>query len=224
MPKTLTIFYATPVIIGLISSLAKEILPEGTVVRNVLDDSILADTKKHGHLTKDITRRLVGYVQHAEAYGSDCLLLTCSSESAALDVARTVVNIPTIKINEPMAEEAVKRGDRVAVLSTVQAALAPTEDLLKQAKASVSVDKVWCEGAAGALGKGDVELSNRLLAEQIERAAATHDVVVLAQASMAIVLPVLSDALKQKVLTSPRLGLERTAQVLRGLEADSRKS
>ena len=217
MVKTLTILHTTPVIVNLISSIAKEVLPPDVVVRNLVDDSLLNDTRKAGRLTKDVTRRLVAYVQHAETYGSDCVLLSCSSVSPAVDVARQVVDIPVLKIDEPMAEEAVRRGSRIAVIATIPTTLGPTEGLIKKARPDVTVDTMLCSDAFEALAKGDAALHNQLLMRHIDAAATSHDVVVLAQASMANILPEIPEWLLGKVLTSPRLGLLRTASVLRSL-------
>ena len=217
MPKVLTLLHTTPVVVGLIGSLAKEILPGGTVIRHYVDDSLLNDTRAAGHLTKDVVRRMVGHVQHAEAYGSDCVLFTCSSVGPAVDVARLVVNIPVLKIDEPMAEEAVRRGTRIAVLATLATTLGPTKELIQQKDPGATVDTILCSDAFDALARGDGQLHNRLLIGQITCAAAAYDVVVLAQASMTNILPDLPVEVVPRVLTSPRLGLIRTAEVLRGL-------
>lgn len=228
MTKTLTILHTTPVIVKLIGDLAKEILPQDVTVRHVVDDSLLNDTRKAGYMTKDVVRRLTAYVQLAEAHGSDCLLLTCSSVSPAVDVARQVVNIPVIKIDEPMAEAAAAMGTRVAVLATVPTTLKPTSDLIRGAFASkartaglsvpvIRVETFLCDDAFDALAAGDVEKHNRLLIGHIVSAAESFDAVVLAQASMSNILPLIPAAISGKVLTSPRLGLGRTAEVLAGL-------
>jgi len=217
--KTLTMLHTTPVAIPLFGPLAREIMPPGTNIRTITDDSLLDDVRKAGHLTKDVVRRVVGHIQHAEAYGADCVLFTCSSVGPAVDVARQVVNIPVFKVDEPMADKAVEAGSRIAVVATLPTTLAPTKDLIVRAGAAagreVSVTTLLCNEAFDALTKGDVKQHNALLMQMIVQAAGTHDVVVLAQASMTNIVPDLPVAVAARVLTSPRLGLERVAVALR---------
>lgn len=216
--KVLTILHTTPVTVKILTDIAREVLPEDVVLRNVVDDSLLNDTRKAGYLTKDVTRRLVTYVQLAEYHGSDCVLLSCSSVSPAVDVAREVVNIPVLKIDEPMAEEAVRKGSHIAVLATVSTTLKPTSELIvkagRKAGIDVNVETFLCDDVFDALSRGDIDRHNRLLMSHIVNVAGSFDVVVLAQASMTNIYPELPEEIKPRVLTSPRLGLARAAEVL----------
>ena len=56
---------------------------------------------------------------------------------------------------------------------------------------------------------------NAMVLDSVKRAAAECDVIVLAQGSMTVLLPELTDIAKP-VLTSPRLGVERARQMLFG--------
>lgn len=221
MARVLTVLHTGPVTVNLVGGLAKEILPQDVVIRHVMDDSLLVDTRKAGYMDKDVERRIVAYVQHAENYGSDCVLMACSSVGPAADTAQLIVNIPVLKIDEPMAQAAVRKGRRIAILATVATTLKPTGDLVQKAADEagipVSIEKRLCDAAFDALLTGDVEKHNSLLLGDIVAAAGSFDVVVLAQASMTNILPMIPDEISHKVLTSPRLGLERVASVLSGL-------
>ena len=61
---------------------------------------------------------------------------------------------------------------------------------------------------------GDREGHDNLLVDKIQELAGTVDVVVLAQASMARVLPRLSVADQNKILISPRLAMERVKSII----------
>lgn len=216
--KTLTILHTTPVIVKLIGDIAAETLPKEVSVRNVVDDSLLNDTRRAGYMTKEVARRLVAYVQLAENYGSDCVLLSCSSVSPAVDIARKVVNIPVVKIDDAMAEEAVRIGRSVAVLATVETTLGPTRELIEEAgrraQKEVGVETFLCKDAFDALSSGDVQRHNDLMRDQVVSLCREFDVTVLAQASMTNILPALPADVRNRVLTSPRLGLLRVAEVL----------
>jgi hypothetical protein len=61
---------------------------------------------------------------------------------------------------------------------------------------------------------GDREGHDNLLIEKLQELARDTDVVVLAQASMARVLPRLPEADQSKILVSPRLAMERVKNVI----------
>jgi Asp/Glu/hydantoin racemase len=163
----------------------------------------------------------VSYVKLAEAQGSDCVLFACSSVGPAADLARKVVSIPVLKIDEPMAEAAVSKGPRIAIVATVSTTLKPTRDLIEKAAVKsgtrIEVETFLCDKAFDILSRGDVATHNKILIGDIVECAGKFDVVVLAQASMTNILPNLPEGIKDKVLTSPRLGVQRTSDVLKSL-------
>ncbi len=220
MEKILTVLHTGLTTVPVIGRLIKEIMSPDIVVRNVVDDSLLIDTRKAGYMTDDVARRLVSYVKLAESHGSDCVLFACSSVGPAADLARKEVKIPVLKIDEPMAEAAVTRGPRIAIVATVSTTLKPTRELIEKAAreqgVQVQIQTFLSDKAFDVLSAGDVAGHNRLLIGDIVKCAAEHDVVVLAQASMTNILPDLPEEVSRKVLTSPRLGVLRTAQVMEG--------
>jgi hypothetical protein len=122
-----------------------------------------------------------------------------------------------------MAEQAVQRGRRLGVAATLQTTLQPTTRLLhskaQQLGKQVEITPLLIEGAYQKLMAGDREGHDHLLVEKLQELAQKTDVVVLAQASMARVLPRLSDADREKVLVSPRLAMERVKDVLASVSA-----
>lgn len=222
MPKILTVLHTGLTTVPVIGRQIKDILPQDVVVRHVVDDSLLIDTRIAGYMTDDVAQRIVSYVKLAESHGSDCVLFACSSVGPAADMAREVVKIPVLKIDVPMAEAAVDRGPRIAILATVSTTLKPTRGLVEKAAkekgAKVEIQTFLSDKAFDKLSEGDVEEHNRLLIGDIVKCAKEFDVVVLAQASMTNILPALPEDVLRKVLTSPRLGVLRTAEVLEGIK------
>ncbi|MET8473118.1 aspartate/glutamate racemase family protein [Streptomyces sp. NPDC006422] len=181
---------------------------------HVVDESLLADTVEHGPLPRTAAR-LAAYVHQAETAGADAVLVTCSSVGPFVEQTRPLAGIPVLRIDEPMAVEAVRTGSRIAVLATLDSTLAPTADLVRRAAAdegrSVTLTTTACPGAYEARTGGDQDRHDALIAAEARRLAADHDVLVLAQASMADALAALpADAVVVPVLTSPRSG---TAQL-----------
>ena len=61
--------------------------------------------------------------------------------------------------------------------------------------------------------QGDAEKHNRMVLGEVQKAAKDNDVVVLAQGSMTVLLPLLKD-IPVPVLSSPRLCVERVKELL----------
>jgi Asp/Glu/hydantoin racemase len=214
--KQVTILYTSRVTVPGTMELADEILSDYRVV-NIIDDSLLEDVLAAGELTRNVTRRVIQYCLAAEDGGADIILSQCSSVGEAIDVARTLVRVPIVKIDEPMAEEAVRLGPRVAVAATLPTTLNPTCRLIERTAGGMSkpvtIRRVLAEGAFDKLRAGDTAAHNRMVMERLEKVRDEADVIVLAQGSMAVLVPDLQDWGKP-VLTSPRLGIERIKQVL----------
>jgi Asp/Glu/hydantoin racemase len=59
------------------------------------------------------------------------IVVTCSSTSPAVDVARRLVPQPVLKIDDPMTTEAVRRGSRIGLLCTASSTVEPSGALLR---------------------------------------------------------------------------------------------
>lgn len=209
--KTLAILHTTPLTIAPLKELAQELIP-GCVVYNLLDDSILP------HLIKGTARDKVIYrvktmVKMAESTGADLALSACSSIGQLVTGCTESVSIPVWRIDEKMAEQAVRVGKRIGVLATLTTTLEPTADLLRrkalEADRVVELVSVCAHSAYARLLAGDVPGHDQEVAHELLRLATDCDVVVLAQASMARVAQSLTDINPDQILTSPRLGMER---------------
>jgi Asp/Glu/hydantoin racemase len=186
---------------------------------HMVDESLLADTVAHGPLPRTWAR-LASHLTHAEAAGARAVLVTCSSIGPAAEAARPLLGIPVYRVDEPMAAEAVRTGPRIGVLATLESTLRPTAELIgRQAErtgADITLTTSTCDGAFQARGAGRPEEHDRLIAAEAQRLAADHDVLVLAQASMAAAVSTLPDgALPVPVLTSPRSGTAQLAALAR---------
>ena len=210
------LIHTSPVSLNDLKALFKEIIPEVEMV-NIIDDSLLDEVKKVGHINTAIITRMCAYVQVAKTLKPDLIFNQCSSVGEAFDIARTQADCKTLKIDEPMAEKAVELGSKIGVVATVASTMAPSCNLVKRKAAEagkeVEVREYLVNGALDILMSGDVDRHNELLIEAIRKAEAENDVVVLAQGSMTAILPLLKDSVKP-ILTSPRLAVERVRKEL----------
>ena len=219
MPK-LAIIHTTAATVESLKALSAEVLPDRELI-NFVDDSILPQLAQNGANLSDVQERLVYYARFAEQVGADVILEACSSVGELVPKMQAAVSVPIVRIDEAMAEEAVQRGNRLGVAATLATTLQPTTRLLRakaeEAGRQVEIDPLLIEGAYQKLMSGDREGHDHLLVEKLQELARTTDVIVLAQASMARVLPSLSDADQRKIMSSPRLAMEHVRKVLASL-------
>ncbi|MCS7120132.1 MAG: aspartate/glutamate racemase family protein [Nitrososphaerota archaeon] len=178
---------------------------------NILDDSIIREVMLHGGVTPFIARRLISYFFLAVDAGADIILNTCSSVGEVVDIARPIIEKPIVRIDEPMAEEAVKNFSVIGVLATVRSTLTPTINLLKkkalEENKDISIIQGLAEGAYQALMNGLPEMHDKLIMETASRISEKAEVIVLAQGSMTRIERVLAENTGKPVLSSPRLAV-----------------
>lgn len=195
-------------------ALAAEFLPDATVV-NYLDDKIVADLGD-AERAASVPGRIEDLVRAAAAGGADAVMFTCSSISELAAPAGAAAGVTVLRVDEAMADAAVRAGARIRVIATLPTTCRPTLALISERAAVAGVvpelTSEVVEGAFEAIVGGDRETHDRLVGAAIERGAAEADVVVLAQASMATAADAVS--VDVPVLTSPRLGVERLAASL----------
>jgi aspartate/glutamate racemase len=204
--------------IALIGGVFKELAPDVKVL-NLLDDGVIADAVAAGKIEPQVTKRMCNLFTSAETAGAQAILLCCSTVGETADVGRGLVNVPLLRIDEAMAEKAVASGRRIAVVASVSSTLGPTSRLIARkaeaAGAAVDIKTALAEGALEALQSGDAARHDEMVTSTVRGVAANADVIVLAQASLSRVLPLLQD-LAIPVLASPRPGVERILELVRG--------
>ena len=140
-----------------LKALCSEIIPEVEVV-NIIDDSLLDEVKKAGHITPAIISRMCTYVQVAKTFEPDLIFNQCSSVGEAFDIARKQAECKTLKIDEAMAEKAVELGSRIGVVATVASTVAPSCNLARNKAAvigkTVTVNEYLVDGALDILKIG----------------------------------------------------------------------
>lgn len=214
MPAPIAVIHTSPATVDVFAPLLRERLP-GRPIVNLLDDSILPELRDNGGDVSAIGSRWRIYAAIAKGRGAALILNACSSIGELSALVSAELGIPIVRVDAAMARAAVARGSRIAAAATLRSTLRPTCELLRrtaaEAGAEVAVEPVLVEGAFEALASGDRTLHDDLLATALARAAAACDVVVLAQASMARVLPRLAAADRELFLVSPPFAVEEVA-------------
>lgn len=220
MSQTLALIHTSPTLTPVFRTLCAAEMPNVEVF-HMVDESLIQDTIRAGHLRGITIRRLLAQIESAEAAGADAVMVTCSSIGPGVTLAQSLFELPVIRIDEAMAEEAVRIGRRIGVAATLRTTLEPTIDLLRvkasQSGRMIEIVESLSEGAFEAVLAGDVTTHDRILAEKLASDLHDVDVIVLAQASMARVISELPHGtLHAPVLSSPELAVRRAKRILQG--------
>lgn len=216
--KTLGLVHTSATLVPVFEALCKQYLP-AVQVFNIVDDSLIKNTIACGSLTPQTAKRVVGYAAAAQDAGADYILFTCSSIGRAVETAAGLSEVPVLRVDQPMADQAVRLGQKIGVIATLSTTLEPTADLVQRRAAEagkeISLTSKLCEGAFEALMSGDAATHDRLVAAALQSLSHEVDVIVLAQASMArVVESGAAGALTIPVLASPPLAMAYLSTVL----------
>ena len=127
--QTLGLIHTSPTLTPMFAALCADYMPE-TKIFHMVDESLIKDTVREGRLRRITMRRLLAMIESAEMAGADAVLVTCSSIGPGVSLAQQLFDIPVIRVDEAMAEAAVRIGRRIGVMATLKTTLEPTIALL----------------------------------------------------------------------------------------------
>ncbi len=187
-------------------------------VNLLTEDSLIQDILANQGPTPSIIKRMCTYAMMAQEAGADIIVNQCSSVSEVADIYAQMVDIPVLKVDQPMAEKAVSLGSKIALVTTNTTTVGPSRRLIERcaAAAGKEVEVIECvvDGAMEALFAGDAKKHNDMLRDKIIGLDGQCDVIVLAQGSMIAIMPEVQQV-KTPVLTSIPLMVERVVEMLK---------
>lgn len=193
-----------------ITALFKEHLPD-VKLNHIVDDSLIQEVIEFNKVTPAVAKRLVSCYHIAVDAGADIIFNTCSSIGEIAILARKMVSVPIIKIDDVMAAKAVESATRIGVLATLPTTLAPTANLLRimaeERNKKIEIIEGLAKGAFQAVMGGDRETHDNLILKASEKISGNIDLIVLAQGSMARMEAKLKDITGKTILSSPLLGV-----------------
>jgi Asp/Glu/hydantoin racemase len=220
MPKRIAVLHTSFVFIDVepvFKNLFSELLPDVQVI-DFVDSDVLAAVNRDGGINQSHIRRMVHLAQAAEDAGVDLIFSACSSLGPSMDVARKMVKTPVIKIDDAMTQKAVERANTIGVMATVPTTLGPTIDLLNQQAEiqhkTIQVKPHLVDGAWNILMSGDRPRYENMVLDGAKTLAPQVELIVLAQASMSRLAPMLANKTGMQVLSSPRLAVEYVKSLL----------
>jgi len=158
-------------------------------------------------------------LESAELAGADYIMVTCSSIGPAVEAGAKLIGVPVLRVDQPMADQAIATGKKIGVIATLRTTLEPTADLIlrraEKAGKQIELASRLCEGAFDALMSGDSATHDAKVTVALKEMSQQVDVIVLAQASMARVVETLSGADKRvPILASPGIAASYLATIL----------
>jgi Asp/Glu/hydantoin racemase len=204
-----------PIAIEPVSQVFRENWPQARIT-HLLDDSLPPDLSAAGSITLAIIERFVTLARYSESTGADAILFTCSAFGTAIEAASKAVNVPVLKPNEAMLEEALAAGSQVAVLATFEPSIPSLkkefEELAFSRGINLKLQTRTVPAAIAALQRGQDSEHDRLI-EAAAAELAPCDALVLGQFSMARAAARIAMASGRKVLTSPHSAVTRLKQI-----------
>ena len=185
---------------------------------HVVDETLLADAQARGGVDEDLRTRLTIRLREAAATAS-VVVCSCSTISGAAESLADEIGVRVIRVDRPMAEQAVALGPRIAVVAALASTIGPTTELLQSVASevarSIEIVELACSDAWSEFESGDMESYLDAVARAVDSIDVPVDVVVLAQASMAGAVDRVHVAVP--VLSSPRLAVEAAVRAMDGL-------
>ena len=160
----IALIHATPVAVEPIAAAFAMLWPEAEPV-NILDNSLSVDRAKSAALTAALEVRIGDLAVYGRSIGADAILFTCSAFGAAIERAGKTLDVPVLKPNEAMFEEALAFGDRIGMIATFAPAVATMEaefvEDARRFRPTARLATCLAADAMSALRSGDAETHNR---------------------------------------------------------------
>lgn len=210
----ISFLHTSPVHVATFDALLDELSP-GMARRHRIEESWLEQARDNG-MTAELSATISNAMRELADGGVG--VCTCSTIGGVAEAAGTG-NAPTIRIDRALMQAALSHGRRPLVAMCLESTKEPTLDLLNDVAGAQGCDAspivVMCQPAWRHFEAGDMDAYARSIADTImtELRNDSPDCIVLAQGSMAIAEPVLSET-GLPVLSSPRLGVLRALDLL----------
>ena len=214
--RKLYVFHPSPYMVDeidrLLNLLAPDLSHENIVVPELLDEAMIAG------VTDALVARVQKALSNINSEPKGVILCSCSTFGGYVEELQNQINHTIIRIDRPMAEQAVCLGTRIGIAAALESTIEPTRSLLTSVARSqgkeIAIDTIFCEEAWAYKQAGDLQGYISAISRQVRCVASEFDVIVLAQASMAPALSQLKD-LAIPVLSSPELAIERAKEMCR---------
>jgi hypothetical protein len=214
----IVLIHATPVSIGPVLAAFQDEWPDAETT-NLLDDALSKDLNSGLFAPELIAQRIMALGNYGVQIGADGILYSCSAFGRQIDAVKAQLQIPVLKPNEAMFEEALTIDGKIGMIATFKPSIPSMETeyhaLAAELNKTVQLDSIFVDQAMDALAGGDLETHNRLI-QEASTVFAGYDAVMLAQFSASQALQAVADQLGCTVLTSPLSAVKKLKKYLGG--------
>lgn len=216
--KMVVLLHTGAGVIAQLAPIAHELVPEIRIT-NILDETILSYIREMGRVNSIVCRAILSHAIYAEEMGASAVLVTCTSITRCVDYLTPFVDIPVMRIDQPMIAKAVESGVRIGVVATLPSARDSIKmtliDESRKRNKKITIEEIECKGAFDALLDGKIEEHDRCVVRGLERVEGKVDVVVMSQVSMERILcSKEKPKLSVPILSCPRSGVAQLRDVL----------
>ena len=188
-------------------------------VSNLLDDSLFAWVREAGGVVPEMYDVFRDLTRHMVRRGADGILFTCSAFRPVIDACIKEFELPILKPNDAMIENALAAGSRIAIMATVGPTIPSVSVEIEEMAAArgrkVELVPYVVEHAFDALAGGDAATHDRLVAERA-RDIENCDVIVLAQVTLSRAVPAVQSVNKTPVYNSPGAAVAKMREMVGG--------
>ncbi len=186
--STIGFLHTSPTHVERFEAIVQQVAPDTGVV-SVVSQELLTLAIQKGPADPEVLNGVDMALAELGIRGCGVIVCTCSTLGPRAEQRGFSVGLPVLRVDRPMAEAAVRRGPRIAVVATLENTFAPTSALLEAAAVesdhTIVMSIHLVEGAWQRFLDGDVDGYLHQIAAMCDQVAKSCDVVVLAQASMA---------------------------------------
>lgn len=175
-------------------------------ISNLLDDGLFAWIRETGGVVPEMYEVFRRLTRHMVSRKADGILFTCSAFREVIDACITEFDVPILKPNDAMIEQALAAGSRIAVMATVGPTIpsisAEILEMAAKRKQAVELLPYVVEGAFDALAGGDAARHDALVAARA-REIKGCDVIVLSQFTLSRAVPAVAAVTPLPIFNSP---------------------
>lgn len=184
----LVFLHTSPVHIATFDGLRDRLAP-GLAIRHVVREDLLAAALTQGGINAAVEAQTFSAFSEIVAGGTGALVCTCSTLGPLAETFDSDSPVPVLRIDRPMADNAVLQASHIAVCAALSTALISAVELVRSSardmeRPGVTVHEHLFAGAWKYFEQGDMDAYHREVARGLRGAALTADLILLAQASM----------------------------------------
>jgi hypothetical protein len=212
--QKLVVFHPSPNLVETIDDLFKNLAPS-LKYENIVDPDLLKEAIRTG-ITENVRAKLESVITNIPLDPPTLIFVTCSTLGGIAEEIGRATNRNVIRIDRPMAEQAVNIGGKIGIAAALESTLEPTKQLLENIASekgiALDIGIILCKDAWRYKQLGDDGRYISEIAKCLDAQEGKFDVIVLAQGSMAAAKDRTST--KVPVLSSPETGVARVIELM----------